>query len=552
VGAASKPAVSPDVPAGELERLGRDAKMYLAESGSGPGVVSALLASTGEVLAQIKKVNEGLGADESQDLFMKTVAACKAHCLFKFFQQAFLADWDEQEHGPWEFCQNEPDEELELFVDYLSTETGLSFVEETSASETSNPRSVKSAAAATVPVRAATLGGADSRQDETDESDAGCEDVLALLLASEPEPSGPTAEPTEPRGDAALRLKQPRPFHRSDLWPFLQQAWEKLSESQRAACKRNLTKSSHFRGDSAVSLPSVVTMCSGSGMAELAHRVLTLSLGHREVFWHACEKETFKKRHLLEYVQPLCEQPAAAGHGACLFGEFADLANGYAYCNRHRQVCEVKHGAFLALVGYSCKNLSRLNPASNVGVLRAVSGSSGETCQSLLRYLRFFRPVVCLLENVEEMARDEDDSDNVAFFLSSLEGLDYSFATRVMDSSRFGLPQTRRRAWQVLLNRNVFMCEPAELDQIALRIMSTAADLGCQPEPAADFLDEDDDPYLEELLLRKKDSAAWPVGTVYRYGIYVKSHHHIPRPRLRGLDFDLDPDSDFDLDLDLD
>ena len=64
-----------------------------------------------------------------------------------------------------------------------------------------------------------------------------------------------------------------------------------------------------------------------------------------------------------------------------------------------------------------------------------------------MKYLRQHRPVAALLENVEEMSRESQDSDNVAFFLEQLEGLDYSLATKLLEASHFGLPQARKRAW---------------------------------------------------------------------------------------------------------
>ena len=57
-----------------------------------------------------------------------------------------------------------------------------------------------------------------------------------------------------------------------------------------------------------------------------------------------------------------------------------------------------------------------------------------------------------------------EESDNVAYFLSKLEELDYAFATKLLDSSNYGLPQRRLRSFQILLNRRVF--EPAEALEI--------------------------------------------------------------------------------------
>lgn len=94
------------------------------------------------------------------------------------------------------------------------------------------------------------------------------------------------------------------------------------------------------------------------------------------------------------------------------------------HCDVHGKKCTLPPLVFLAMVGYSCKTLSRMNPnGCQPGALRAGSGSSGETCHALIEFLRMHRPVVCLLENVEEMGRDEDKSDNVAFFWTSWKNM---------------------------------------------------------------------------------------------------------------------------------
>ena len=198
-------------------------------------------------------------------------------------------------------------------------------------------------------------------------------------------------------------LVKPDGFTETVVWSFLQQAWEKLSPEKRCRCHWNLTKGSHFTGDSAdslrPSLPTLATMCSGSGMAELAHRILTESLGAKEVLLHSCEKEKFKKRHLLEYVVPIMERPHFKDNDmlkkfGCLFPEFTCLAGTHTKCERHDKTCRVQEHPLVAIVGYSCKNLSKLNtPASVSRVLRNQVGSSGETCFALLQYLRNHRPV---------------------------------------------------------------------------------------------------------------------------------------------------------------
>ena len=62
-------------------------------------------------------------------------------------------------------------------------------------------------------------------------------------------------------------------------------------------------------------------------MGELVHRILTEALGHWELFLHSCEKERFKKKHLVKTVHPLLTLPVPVEeqHGR-LFAEFGDMA----------------------------------------------------------------------------------------------------------------------------------------------------------------------------------------------------------------------------------
>ena len=456
--------------------------------------------ATQQLFEMFERLDRGLGADDPDDYFDQVLEAIRKHPLFTAFEAHMQVDYQDM----WVFAEDpqSASEDVDAFRDFLQARAPVAAV----------PPAGSQAKVATVPpagsqakVAAVPPAGSQARvgptaaicdmdsagrqastvsSSEGSDSDGDFETNQALLAVqnafrrSSSEARTAAKEPLMSDDDDAAALEEddaksllppeddvellpPALFDDTFAWFFLQEAWSKLTVEERRSCRLNVTKSTHAMGehvsrDAGSRLP-IATMCSGSGMAELAHRILTEALGHRELFLHSCEKERFKKKHLLKTVHPLLTRPGPAEeqHG-CLFAEFADLAAGQAFCEKHQRVCLVHECPFLIVCGYSCKNLSKLNANNRAGVLRAGLGSSGETCDYLLNYLKNFRPAVALLENVEEMARDCEESDNVAYFLGKLEDLEYAFATKLLDSSNYGLPQRRLRSFQILLNRRVF------------------------------------------------------------------------------------------------
>jgi hypothetical protein len=136
------------------------------------------------------------------------------------------------------------------------------------------------------------------------------------------------------------------------------------------------------------------------------------------------------------------------GSCGCVFADITELGMGCAKCVFHDDNCQILAEQFLAIVGYSCKDLTRLKTTSKEGVLAKGTGSSGLTCRGMFDNVRATRPRVALLENVEEMARDEMDSSNVDFLHNSFRVMGYGVASQLLDSSRFALPNRRPRAVQ--------------------------------------------------------------------------------------------------------
>ena len=91
---------------------------------------------------------------------------------------------------------------------------------------------------------------------------------------------------------------------------------------------------------------------------------------------------------------------------SCLFTDICGLSD-HPYCTVHQgHGCEAQP-SHIAIAGWSCKSLSKLNLAYQKGnfvnALRTQSGSSGETFSGLCSYLRKNQPPIYLGENVEEM-----------------------------------------------------------------------------------------------------------------------------------------------------
>ena len=176
-------------------------------------------------------------------------------------------------------------------------------------------------------------------------------------------------------------------------------------------------------------LRSIFTSCSGAGTAEIVHACFCEGLGQKSELLGACENVGFKQNHLKEVAKFL-------GSTHHIFEDFAELHCGKAACCAHvsdvlppqPSKCVVPSDSFLAVVGYSCKDMSPLkkqDPGAASNVLRQAAGTSGATCLHLLRWLQTALPPVVILENVEEMGKERHESKNVAYLYEEVESLGY-------------------------------------------------------------------------------------------------------------------------------
>ena len=427
--------------------------------------------------------------EEHESFFEKIKTACEKHPQFLVWKAKVEDEIGQQDFSPdeqWVVWEQEPDEDLESFLEHLQASSGQP----------------QAAAAKTV------------ASDSEESDDSVCARVLRCLAPSKQ--FGDSSDSSDAHVDTVdpCELQEPEGFEDSFMWRYLKQAWAKLTDDQKRHVQHSITKSSHMCSR----YPTIASFCSGSGIAELAHRCLTASLQASETLLFSCEKENWKAKHLQQSVHPLLSTsgqrlrlPAsrAVESEPCLFSDMCEVVSGEGACVVHNKRCQLETEACptVLMVGYSCKTLSKLNPASRDKefALRSGAGSSGETAQALLVYLRDWRPSVAILENVDEMAKDADESDNVRYFLSELDSMGYAFATKLLDSSHFGMAANRRRAWQVVLNRASFDCDEKELDDVAQSVMKLASKLVVGSWPLEDFLLDFDHPLVQQELQRKED-----------------------------------------------
>jgi len=104
---------------------------------------------------------------------------------------------------------------------------------------------------------------------------------------------------------------------------------------------------------------------------------------------------------------------------------------------------------FLFLAGFSCKDLSSLNPQSG-GFKSACAngtGRTGSTYAACMDYIRKHRPSVCVLENVKKLASPDPSTgmSNLDHILLDFKRADYRAIALMLCPRQLGLAVTRAR-----------------------------------------------------------------------------------------------------------
>ena len=215
----------------------------------------------------------------------------------------------------------------------------------------------------------------------------------------------------------------------------------------------------------------IVSVCSGSeglltGLHELnacyKEEQIDLELG----LVCSCEKDDWKRgwcKRVHEVIDEDMEHPS----DACIFHNVETLAaEGADVCDAHKvqsdDKCKLPDWFDGLVAGFSCKDLSRANFRSIIKScggapldLMATRSSPGQTLNTLhaiLKILARHRPDWAILENVDFDEKSQNQSlwDQLQVTLAELG---YDTKKYVLNASQFVLPQSRTRAYLILVRQ---------------------------------------------------------------------------------------------------
>eukprot|EP00971_Amphidinium_carterae_P290757 5773612-Amphidinium_carterae.1 len=146
------------------------------------------------------------------------------------------------------------------------------------------------------------------------------------------------------------------------------------------------------------------------------------------------------------------------GANTCIFADVTELGNDASYCVQHKKHCTIPRVmGFVA--GFSCKELSPANAKRNAAVLSDNSsgmGSTSSTWQGCLKFIHRHAPAYVIFENSDQLIEKAPEWDVVA---KCLVQRGYSVHGCLVDSSTYGVPQSRRRSCiAATLNSSPWIC----------------------------------------------------------------------------------------------
>ncbi len=258
--------------------------------------------------------------------------------------------------------------------------------------------------------------------------------------------------------------------------------------------------------------------CSGSEIARVSNGIIMHFFGGRVDNKFSCEKAPNKQTFIREVVEAYVED----GDGVCIFCDIGELGNASATCCKHQSdgcvaTAKQKVGkkccvpcVFFMSAGLSCKNMSKLFSAKSQSnslkvlnkstCLQDKAGSSGETLDGLLAYVRRHAPDVLVLENVEDILKQGPNHDHL---LTVLKECGYAAATAEVISRDYRSPQRRRRAYII-----AYKVDPSEQFEDVLhaaqQAVALAESLTLPPRALEDVLLPKNSEYLKSELARRQ------------------------------------------------
>ena len=183
------------------------------------------------------------------------------------------------------------------------------------------------------------------------------------------------------------------------------------------------------------------TLCSGTDAPAAVCRALCAALpGVLEVeHCFSCENSAKKRAWILQNFR---EVPH-------IFGDVRELCNDVAFDYVSNEFVLVP-SVDIVVAGFVCKSVSAENNKRHLfsDCIRDVSGSTGETFKGVMDYVRRFRPLLVICENVAGLVkRNHGASPVINDVAQEFATCGYAFGYRLLDTRDYLLPQRRQRCW---------------------------------------------------------------------------------------------------------
>ena len=198
----------------------------------------------------------------------------------------------------------------------------------------------------------------------------------------------------------------------------------------------------------------------------------------------------------------------------CVFRDILQMGDQTAECAVHNRRCAIP-AVDLLILGTSCKDMSRANPAPPKGhVLRQEQskGGSAQTYRGFLHYLDSRPSPMIIFENVDAMDdAKENGESNLDIFLADTSNRGYESQIIMTDAQEFGLPARRRRIYVLLVRTSLNPLLDFQMRPLAGMFATFGALMhGCLRAPPCAtslWLEADDPAVTSELHAREEKRA---------------------------------------------
>ena len=246
--------------------------------------------------------------------------------------------------------------------------------------------------------------------------------------------------------------------------------------------------------------------CSGSEIALVVNTIIMTFLKGEVENIFSCEKAPAKADFIAKVVEPFCGADTSFDEDSCCFKDILHLGAAEAECHKHGTACRVGHVHFKS-TGFSCKNLSKLfsNKKSGIDPKKCFAdktGSSGETLDGLLAYVKSHSPSILVCENVDDLM-GKSFEENHKYLLAEFRSVGYAAHCQEVVSTSYGCPQRRKRTYIVAYKIPPGWSYEAVME-LAVEACALAESLQVPACKLGTFLLPRSDPYLTGELSRRQ------------------------------------------------